>query len=133
MKIVFTISLDEHGHVCESTSANVFIIKSGTLITPNSSTDILEGITRDTVQKLAVHLGINHVERAVDRSELYIADEAFLCGSSAKITPIITVDKRKIGTGKIGNITKKLIKEYENAQNGKIEVFKYWLTTTNSV
>ncbi len=120
------IALDEHGHVSEGTVANLFIVKSGKLITPHSATDILEGITRDTVQKLAVRLGVDHEERAVDRSELYTADEAFLCGSSARIIPVFSVDKRPIGNSKTGIVTQKLIREYAKVQRGQTGNFSEW-------
>ncbi len=121
------IALDANGHVSESTAANLFIVKNGTLITPHGSTDILEGITRDTVQKMAIHLGIDHEDRAVDRSEIYTADEAFLCGSSARITPIFSVDKHVIGNGKTGSITSKLTEEYTKIRNGEVGYSRSWL------
>lgn len=120
------IALDEHGHVSESTVANLFIVKNGKLITPHSATDILEGITRDTIQKLAVHYGVSHEERTVDRSELYTAEEAFLCGTSASITPVLSVDRRVIGSGKAGPITEKLIHAYAGVQLGHSGDFAEW-------
>lgn len=107
------ISLDEQGHVAESTVANIFLVINGQLVTPSSSTDLLEGITRDTVFKLSDHFGIPYQQRTIDRSELYIADEIFLCGSSMQITPVIKIDHRKIGNGKPGQITQKLSDAYE--------------------
>ena len=104
------VSLDQNGHVCEGTVANIFLVKNGKLITPDSHADILEGITRDTVIKLAEILGIETSQRVVDRSELYTADEIFFSGSSANITPILSVDKRTVGTGSIGPITEQLSK-----------------------
>lgn len=112
------IALDAHGHITEGTVANIFIVRNGTLITPGVSADLLEGITRASVIALARAAGIPVEERAVDRTELYIANEAFLCGSSARITPIISVDKRPVGDGAIGSITKVLSEKYAAAQNG---------------
>lgn len=107
------ISLDEQGHVAESTVANIFVVQGGKLVTPSTSTDLLEGITRDTVFKLADHFGIEYQQRTIDRSELYIADEIFICGSSMQITPVIKVDHRKIGNGKPGRITREISEAYE--------------------
>src|SRR5690606_8823051 len=95
------IALDQHGHVSEGTVANLFIVRDGELITPDSATDILEGITRNSIIQLAKDLKIPVSQRSIDRSELYIADEVFMCGSSAQITPVLSVDKREIGTGSI--------------------------------
>jgi branched-chain amino acid aminotransferase len=107
------IALDEQGHVTESTVSNIFLVRDNKLITPAASSDLLEGITRDTVFKLAEQLNLEFIERAVDRSELYIADEVFLCGSSMSIAPVTMIDHRPIGTQKVGLITKKLIKAYD--------------------
>lgn len=120
------ISLDEHGHVAEGTVANLFIVRDGVLITPDSATDILEGITRDSIFRLAQEAGIPCQERTIDRSELYIADEMFMSGSSARITPILSVDKRTIGTGKSGKLTKKLMTKYEASQRGSTTSFAHW-------
>ncbi len=98
------------------------------LITPDQSADILEGITRDSILKLADELSIGYTQRAVDRSELYIADELFLCGSSARITPILSVDRRPIGDGKIGPLTKRLVATYDEAQHNHLPAFSNWLT-----
>lgn len=121
------ISLDAHGHVAESTVSNLFLVRDGRLITPSSSTDLLEGITRDTVFKIADYFEINYEERTVDRSELYLADEIFLCGSSMNITPVISVDRRPIGDGKTGQVTKKLISAYRDGGRGQVEFLKPWL------
>lgn len=120
------IALDEHGHVSEGTVANLFLVRDGRLITPDTSTDMLEGITRDSILKMADSLGIRFTEKAVDRSELYIADELLMCGSSARITPILSVDKRMVGTGRPGPVTTKLIKLYDDVQRGRNARFKEW-------
>jgi branched-chain amino acid aminotransferase len=121
------IVLDVHGRVTEATVANIFIVRNGMLITPGVSVDILEGITRASVIQIAHDAGIPVEERLVDRTELYIADEAFISGSSARITPIISVDKRPVGgasaTGGAvpavpGAITKTILEKYESAQRG---------------
>jgi branched-chain amino acid aminotransferase len=109
------IALDQLGHVAEGTVANLFIVRGGQLITPDPATDILEGITRDTVLQLADELGIPTVQRSIDRSELYIADEILMCGSSARILPILSVDKRPI-SAKAGPITRQLATAFAAAQ-----------------
>ncbi len=120
------IALDHHGHVAESTVANLFIVRGGKLVTPDTSTDILEGITRDSLIELAPTLDLMVEERSIDRTELYKSEEAFLCGTSARITPILSIDKRPIGSGKIGLITTKLMKEYEAIQHGADKQFDAW-------
>lgn len=122
------IALDEHGHVSEGTIANLFIVRCGKLVTPDASTDLLEGITRNTVIEMAKQLEIPTVERSIDRSELYIADEIFMCGSSAIITPVLSVDRRPVGDGKGGIITRRIAKLYEDIRNGKVKDFDNWLT-----
>lgn len=108
------IALDAQGHVTEATVANIFLVRGGHLLTPHGNTDILEGITRDTVMQLAKDLDLVLEERPIDRSELYLADEIFLSGSSVQITPVIEVDHRQIGSGKPGPIAKRLMKSYDN-------------------
>lgn len=93
------IFLDHNGHVSESSAANVFIVRNNTLITPDKSSDLLEGINRKTVLEIARSLNINVEKRLVDLTELYIADEVFLCGTSAYISPVVEVDSRKVGKG----------------------------------
>jgi len=122
------IALDEAGHVSEGTVANLFIVRDGKLITPDMATDILEGITRNSIIEIANELGIEHEQRTIDRTELYIADEAFMCGSSVNVTPILSIDKRKVADGKIGKITKKLSEEYTNVQRSENKKFAKWLT-----
>lgn len=123
------IALDQHGHVAEGTVANLFIVRDGVLITPDNATDILEGITRSSVLQLAQDLGIPTQITTVDRSELYIADEIFMCGSSAKITPVLSVDKRPISNHQIGPVTKQLSRLYDDIQHGKADDTHRWLTT----
>jgi branched-chain amino acid aminotransferase len=125
------ISIDSDGHVCEGTVANVFMVRWGKLITPGRHADILEGITRDTILNIAQKNGIQIEERTIDRSELYMADELFFSGSSANITPILSVDKRTVGSGAIGEVTKKMIKAYDDARRGNNSDFSSWLTEVN--
>ncbi len=124
------IALDSLGHVAEGTVANIFIVRGGQLITPDTSTDILEGITRDSIIQIAAELDIPVIERAIDRTELYIADEALFVGSSARVTPIISIDKRTIGGGQPGPITQRLTRHYDDLQHGLLS--HDWLTKAYS-
>lgn len=123
------IALDGHGHVAEGTVANLFMVRGGTLITPDTATDLLEGITRHSIMALAKAQGLPVSERSVDRSELYAADEAFFCGSSAKVTPILSIDKRPVGNAVTGPITRQLQKDYDNLQHGRADDPYGWLTS----
>lgn len=120
------IALDEQGHVTESTVANIFLVKDGKLITPSASTDLLEGITRDTILRLSDSLGIASEQRSVDRSELYLADEVFLSGSSVRLTPVTMIDYRQIGSGRPGPITGQLQEAYTAAARGNTADFAEW-------
>lgn len=122
------IALDQSGHVAEGTVANLFIVRDGTLLTPDNSTDILEGITRNSIIHLAKDLGITTKLCTIDRSELYLADEVFMCGSSARITPVLSVDKRPIANGKPGSITTQLAELYTKLQHGEAQDKLGWLT-----
>jgi branched-chain amino acid aminotransferase len=103
------------------------------LITPPSTDNILMGITRDAVIQLAQkELGIETVERSMDRSELYIADEAFFTGTAAHVTPITEIDERKVGNGKIGKITKKLQQLYFQIIQGNNSKYREWCTPVYS-
>lgn len=121
------LSLDADGHVTEGTVANFFMVRNGTLITPPVSSDMLEGITRGTVLALAKDLGIPTVERSIDRSELYLADEAFISGSSASLIPILSVDKRIVSKG-AGPITSRLAESYQDVREGRSTSHAAWLT-----
>ncbi len=106
------ICLDKTGFVCEGVAENIFIVKDGKVITPPTSTGALRGITRNAVMELAAKLGYPVIERNLTPSELFTADEVFLTGTAAEITPVREVNKRIIGEGKIGPITKKLLLEF---------------------
>jgi branched-chain amino acid aminotransferase len=121
------IALDAAGHVTEGTVANIFLVRKGTLVTPHAGADILEGITRDSVIRIAQDLHIPVETRAIDRSELYIADEIFLCGSSARVTPVVSVDKRMVGNGMPGPIMAQLSEVYRAAQHGENTLYNNWL------
>ena len=106
------ICLDKTGFVCEGVAENVFIVKNDEVITPPTSTGALPGITRRAVMELAEKLGYTVVERNVTPNELFMADEVFLTGTAAEITPVREVNRRVIGDGKIGPVTKKLLSEF---------------------
>jgi len=106
------ICLDKTGFVCEGVAENVFIVKDGKVITPPTSTGALRGITRNVVMELAKKLGYQVIETNVTPNELFTADEVFLTGTAAEITPVREVNKRIIGDGKLGPITRKLVLEF---------------------
>lgn len=122
------IMLDITGHVAEGSGANFFMVRDGTLITPPKSSDALEGITRRTILELANDLKIPYLEREIDRTELYIADEAFLSGTGAQVAWIKEIDGRTIGNGKIGPLTEKIQKLFFDIVRGKIAKYNHWLT-----
>ena len=121
--------LNSQGYVSEGSGENIFLIREGKAITPACSDHILEGITRKAVMTLLKNeLFVKVEERSIARSELYIADEIFLTGTAAEVTPVVEVDGRKVGDGKAGEITKKLQEIYFNAVRGNIERYRGWLT-----
>jgi len=123
------IMLNANGYVAEGSGENIFVVRNGIVATPGVNEHILEGITRALVIRiLREDMGVEVVERPIARSELYIADEIFMTGTAAEVTPIVEVDNRKIGTGKVGEITKQLQEIFFNAVRGKVEKYKYLLT-----
>ena len=123
------IMLSPDGHVSEGSGENIFLVIDGKLVTPASYNNILMGITRNTVIKLAKNeLGIETIERPIDRSELYIAEECFLTGTAAHITPIAEIDYRKIGNGEIGEITARLQEIYSDVLRGNNPKYLNWCT-----
>lgn len=122
------VFLDNHGHVCELSAANIFIIRHGKLITPSATSDLLEGITRRTIIELAIDLGIEVQEKPIDLTELYIADEVFASGTSAYVAPIVEIDSRPIANGQPGELTLKLQKIHRDVLHGQTYLHKNWLT-----
>ena len=120
--------LNAHGHVSEGSGSNVFIWRRGALSTPPVSDDILEGITRDVVMELAAAEGIPVIERPIDRSELYVADEVFLTGTGAQVAPVTVIDGRPVGTGLIGPVATRLKAAFFRAVRGQDARFREWLT-----
>ena len=121
------IVLDEAGQVTEGSAMNLFLVQNGKLVTTMKSDNILVGVTRNTIMELAKDvLGLEVEERAVDRTEIYISDEAFYCGTGAQVSPIVTVDGRKLGDGNVGPISKELQKLYFDVVKGKVPKYKHW-------
>lgn len=128
------ILLTQDGHVSEGSGENIFLIEGGKLITPPSSDNILVGITRNSVIELAQNeFGVPTVERSIDRSELYTADECFMTGTAAEVTPVIEIDRRPIGSGGVGSITAKLQGAYMNIALGVDKRYSEWRTPVQQV
>ena len=123
------ILLDNVGNVSESPGENIFIVRENQLITPPLSSSALNGITRDSIIKIANDLDINVKETEIARSELTISDEIFLTGTAAEIVPVIAVDGKKIANGKPGKITQKMMQEYTNIVMSKNNNYSCWLTS----
>jgi branched-chain amino acid aminotransferase len=121
------ILLNENGSVSEAAGMNLFIVRNKELITPSVSENVLEGITRDTIFQIAKDHGISCHERTVDRSELYAAEEVFICGTGAEISPVGTIDHRKIASGEMGPITSKIQQIYFDTVRGNHELYRQWV------
>ena len=123
------IMLAPDGHISEGSGENIFLVVDGKLVTPSSQSNILVGITRNTVIELAEkELGIETIHRSIDRSELYSADECFLTGTAAHVTPVAEIDHRKVGDGEIGEITRKLQEIYAKVIRGEHPRYMHWCT-----
>lgn len=123
------IMLAPDGHVSEGSGENIFLIIDGKLVTPASQNNILMGITRNTVIELAEkELGLETIHRSIDRSELYVADECFLTGTAAHLTPVAEIDRRQIGNGEIGKITARLQEIYARVIRGDHPKYMHWCT-----
>ena len=119
--------LTQEGHVSEGSAENFFMVREGALITPSITENILEGIVRRTVIELAqAELGLPVVERPIDRTEVYLSDELFLCGTAAQITAVTRVDFRKIGAGKMGPITTQLRQIFDEVMHGLRPKYHHW-------
>jgi branched-chain amino acid aminotransferase len=126
------IILNQDGHVCEGSGENIFLAIDGKLHTPPLEDNVLPGITRDTVMQLAQsELGIEVTERTIDRSEIYMADECFLTGTAAHLTPVVEVDNRKIRDGSVGPISSKLQKMYFDIVVGRDPKYIHWCTVAS--
>lgn len=123
------LTLSHDGHVSEGSAANFFMVRDGVLITPPVTDNILEGITRRTIMELArEELGLTVVERPIDRTELYIADEAFFCGTGVQVAAIASIDNRKLGAKSPGPITSRMSETYFDVVYGRNPRYMHWLT-----
>jgi branched-chain amino acid aminotransferase len=121
--------LSQDGHVTEGSAMNFYIVENGKLITSPITDNILVGVTRDAIKQIAEQeFGLEVIEREIDRTELYIVDEAFFCGTGAQVSPITSIDSRDIGDGEVGPITKKIQDKYFEIVRGKVAKYKHWCT-----
>jgi branched-chain amino acid aminotransferase len=122
------IVLTPDGHASEASAANMFVVRDGVVLTPPVSDDILEGITRQAMIRLARDEGLPVEIRSIDRSELYVADEVLLCGTGVQVSPVIEVDHRAVGSGAIGPVGRALSRRYFDAVRGRDPRYMDWLT-----
>ena len=121
------ILLDDHGHVCEGSAENVFVVRDGVIVTPPQTASILDGITRRSVLQIARDLGYPTLESDIARAELYLADEVFLSGTGAELVPVREIDDHAIGAGRPGPVTGELQRVFEDALHGRSERYLEWL------
>ncbi len=121
------ILLDDKGNVCEGSGENVFVVRDGRIATPPLTASILDGISRKSVIQIGRDLGIEVIERDIGRAELYLADELFVCGTAAELTPVREVDDHPVGSGKPGEITRVVQTAFEDALHGRTERYRDWL------
>jgi branched-chain amino acid aminotransferase len=122
------VVLTADGHVNEASAANLFIVRDGVALTPPVSDDLLEGVTRKAMLELLANERVPVEIRSIDRSELYIADEMFLCGTGVQISPVIEIDHRPIGSGEVGPIASLVRDRYFDAVRGRLPEYRHWLT-----
>lgn len=122
------VLMDTQGYVCQGSGENLFLVKDGVLHTPDLSGGALDGITRQTIISFANDLGIKVMERRITRDEFYLADEIFMTGTAAEVTPIREYDDRVIGKGKRGEITEQLQRLYFDAVKGRSDKYRHWLS-----
>jgi branched-chain amino acid aminotransferase len=121
------ILLNQDGHVSEASAANIFLVKNGSAITPPATDNVLEGITRRSVMELLrEELGVAVVERSIDRTELTLADEVFLCGTGVQVAAVTRVDHRPIGSGRMGPVVSALRTLYFEVVRGKRAKYRHW-------
>ncbi len=124
------ILLSHDGHVAEGSAENIFLVRRGVLYTPDPSQNVLEGCTRRAIMDIAREFGIDVVERSIDRGELYCADEVFFTGTAAGVGYVASIDRRAVGDGTMGPITKQLADTYERIVTGREPRYDQWLTRT---
>ena len=121
------IFLNEDGTVAEGSAENIFIVKDGNLITTPESSNILEGITRKCILQIANDLGLKIITRSIARTELYVADEVFFCGTGAQVAWVAEIDNRPVAKGEIGPVAQKIQKTYFDAVQNKLAQYRDWL------
>ncbi|MGI8631057.1 MAG: branched-chain amino acid transaminase [Solirubrobacterales bacterium] len=121
------ILLDAQGTVCEGSGENVFVVRDGTLVTPSHTASILDGISRRSVIQIARDMDLEVTEREIIRSELYLADEVFMCGTAAELVPVREIDDHAVGTGEPGPITREVQRVFEDALHGRDPRYAEWL------
>jgi branched-chain amino acid aminotransferase len=121
------ILLDEHGHVCEGSGENIFVVRDGAIATPPHTSGILDGINRKSAIQIARDLGLDVTERHIARSELYLADEVFITGTAAELVPVIEIDDHAVGTGAPGDVTQSVQRAFDDALHGRSERYREWL------
>jgi branched-chain amino acid aminotransferase len=125
--------LTQEGHVSEGSAMNIFMVRNGVLITPTITENILEGITRRTAIELArQEMGVEVIERPIDRTEIYMSEELFMTGTAAQVVAITQVDHRQIGTGVMGPITTRLRELYQQVVRGNLNEYRHWNTPVYS-
>jgi branched-chain amino acid aminotransferase len=122
------VVLTADGHVNEASAANLFVVRDGVALTPPVNDDLLEGVTRKAMMELLRNEKIPVQERSIDRSELYVADELFLCGTGVQISPVTEIDHRPVGSGEIGPITSLVRERYFDAVRGRLPEYEHWVT-----
>jgi branched-chain amino acid aminotransferase len=121
------ILLDDHGHVNEGSGENIFVVRDGTIFTPPQTASILDGINRKSAIQIARDLGFEVVERDIARAELYLADEVYVTGTAAELTPVREIDDHPVGEGRPGEITRAVQAAFEDALHGRSERYREWL------
>lgn len=120
--------LTADGHINEASAANLFVIRDGVALTPPVNDDLLEGVTRKAILEILANEGIPTEIRSIDRSEIYVADEALLCGTGVQVSPVIEVDHRPVGSGAVGPIGRIVRERYFDAVRGRLPEYRHWLT-----
>jgi branched-chain amino acid aminotransferase len=120
--------LTPDGHASEGSAANLFVVRDGVILTPPVNDDILEGVTRKAILELARDESLPVEVRSIDRSELYVADEVFLCGTGVQVSPVVEVDHRPVGSGEVGPIARQIRDRYFDAVRGRVPAYRHWVT-----
>ena len=126
------IFLSSRGTVSEGAGACLFVVRNGRVSTPSITSSVLESITRDTFIKLSHKLGLEIEEREVDRTELYIADEVFLCGTAAEVIPLVSIDGYSVGKGRVGDLSRQYLDLYHSVVSRETVEFDHWLTDVSN-